>query len=407
MASLFDAVFQFCEEQGWNKQYWLAYSGGLDSHVLLHLFVTLRQHYPVRFQAVYIHHGLSPHADDWEQHCRKICADLNVLFTSYKVHAQPQPGQSPEELARIKRYQQFSKLLAAEDYLLTAHHQDDQAETVLLQLFRGSGPQGLAAMPKIKKWKQGFHARPLLNFPRSELKKYAEDNHLKWIEDESNFNRKLTRNFLRHEVIPLLKTRWPSVNKTLARAAEHCADLVFPSSQTQQRQDLRSWLQTQNLPMPSTVKLQQIQKELLQAREDKSPRIFLGKVELRRYQNKLYALEKKPKHDVRQVLSWDLCSNLEIKHLGQLQAVITAGPGLRADIQHVTVRFRQGGESLHLPGRKHRHALKKLFQEWQVPPWQRDCVPLLYVDDQLAVVVGYAVADGFAVAKDGLDIRFP
>ena len=258
--------------------------------------------------------GLSPNASAWAAHCEKMCRDdLRIHFTQHTIDAKAKLGESPEEMARERRYALFAEQLSANDVLVTAHHQDDQAETVLLQLLRGAGPKGLAAMPFIKPLGKGFHARPLLNVTRDDLKKYAKQNHLTWIDDESNANVNFARNFLRHDVLPILKKRWPTVAATLSRTAEHCAeaqqfidamatqDLAAVKDPVQknrlsvtklraldaarQRHVLRAWLQELHFPIPSTVKIRQIQQDFLYSSEDKLPHIMWDGIELRRYQD--------------------------------------------------------------------------------------------------------------------------
>ena len=418
MASLFDFVKTFCLAQGFDKTYWIGYSGGLDSHVLLHLFVELRKQYPLQLKAVHVHHGLSTHADAWAIHCAKVCGDLQIEFVQKTIDAKALAGDSPENKARQRRYEVFTGLLAAQDVLLTAHQQDDQAETVLVQLLRGAGPKGLAAMPVLKPFAAGLHGRPLLSASRRELKQYAEKNQLSWIDDESNENENFTRNFLRHTVLPVLKQRWPTVTTTLARVAENCAetqqivatmaaqDLAMcrkEKDQTlaikklglldkvRQRQVLRAWLTELGFSLPSAVKLQQIQRVFLQASHDKSPYINWGEVEIRRHRDALYAMPFLPLHDATQVFSWDMSQELVIPQLGTLCATLSEGAGLRLDIQQVTVRFRQGGERCYFPERGHHQSLKHLLQQWNIPPWQRDRLPLLYVNDTLIAVTGFFI----------------
>lgn len=418
MASLFDSVKTFCLAQGFDKTYWIGYSGGLDSHVLLHLCAELRKHYPLQLKAVHVHHGLSIHADTWAMHCAKVCADLQIEFIQKMIDAKALAGDSPENKARQARYAAFAKLLAAQDILLTAHQQDDQAETVLVQLLRGAGPKGLAAMPALKSFAAGLHGRPLLPVSRRELKQYAAEHQLSWINDESNENENFTRNFLRHTVLPVLKQRWPTVTTTLARVAENCAetqevvaamaaqDLAVcceEKDQTlaikkwvlldkvRQRQVLRAWLTKLGFSLPSAVKLQQIQRDFLQASQDKSPCISWGEVEIRRYRDVLYAMPRLPLHDVAQVFSWDMSQALIIPHLGTLRATLSENAGLRLDIKQVTVRFRQGGEWCYFPERGQHQSLKHLLQQWNIPPWQRDRLPLLYVNDTLIAVTGFFI----------------
>lgn len=310
--------------------------------------------------------------------------------------------------------------------MLTAHHQDDQAETVLLQLLRGAGPKGLAAMPALKPFAQGWLGRPLLSFTRAQLTKFAEQHALQWIEDESNTNTHFTRNFLRHDIMPLLRKRWPEVSNTLARVAENCAqaqqildDVAEQDLQTlqgssantlsitklrdkdvvSQRHILRAWLNQLNFPLPSAVKLKQIQQDMLYAREDKLPHFSWRGIELRRYRDDLYAMPKLPSNVAQQDRDWDLAQTLVLPNIGTLSTTLTQSMGLRCDITKVNVRFRKGGETLRLPGRSCHHELKKLFQDWGIPPWQRQRIPLVYVEDQLAAVVGYAVSEDFSAGK--------
>lgn len=412
----------FCLKQGLNKTYWVAYSGGLDSHVLLHLFANLRSIYPIQLRAIHVNHSLSVHAPDWVRHCEQVCQDLNIDLLSLTVNAKSKSGESPEAIAREKRYALFSEVINTNDLLLTAHHQNDQAETLLLQLCRGAGPKGLAAMPSMKPLASGFLARPLLDFTQADLKAYAEENQLHWIEDESNANKGFSRNFIRHEIIPLLEKRWPSVVPTLARVSAHCAeaqplldevaaeDLLSVQgslsetlsveklralSASRQRQVLRLWLKQLGFSVPSTIKIHQIQKDILQSDSDKMPLITWSGVVLRRYQDNIYATPPDHFHEKNSVQPWDMLRPLLIPGLGLLQASATIGQGLRADLKAVTVRFRQGGEVCRLPGRTCHHRLKNLFQEWHIPPWERDRIPFIFVEDQLAVVVGLFVCEGF------------
>jgi tRNA(Ile)-lysidine synthase len=278
-------------------------------------------------------------------------------------------------------------------------------------------------MPALKEFAAGFHARPLLSVPRIELKHYAESYHLTWIEDESNANKHFTRNFLRHDVLPLLKQRWPTVSKTLARTAENCAETqqlvtmitmqdlaVCRDKQVKtlsikklqlldanrQRQVLRAWLKELGFSIPSSAKLHQIQHDFLQAREDKLPYMTWNKIELRRYQDSLHAHDCLVPHDATQTYSWDLTQPLVIPNLGSLHAVMTENEGLHPDIKQVTVRFRQGGERCYFSKRRCHQSLKHLFQQWRIPPWERERIPLIFIDDTLAAVPGFFLDAAYA-----------
>ncbi|MCK5647371.1 MAG: tRNA lysidine(34) synthetase TilS, partial [Gammaproteobacteria bacterium] len=209
------------------EKYLIAYSGGVDSHVLLHLCSQLKNSptgFDQSFSAVYIDHGLSPHAKKWGRHCQHICFELDIPLTIIEVDASQKKGQSPEASARTARYQAFSQLLDNKECLLTAQHLDDQAETLLLQLLRGSGTKGLSAMPRNKPFAKGFLCRPILDYKKQDILEYARRHRLEWIEDESNLEQRFDRNYLRHTVLPLLEKRWPAMKENFAKSAEVLAE---------------------------------------------------------------------------------------------------------------------------------------------------------------------------------------
>ncbi|MES2217955.1 MAG: tRNA lysidine(34) synthetase TilS [Pseudomonadota bacterium] len=427
MGPLAARVKHFCQQQGFEPTYWVAYSGGLDSHVLLHVLAQLRDFLPLKLRAIHVNHNLSPNAAAWATHCARICTQLNIELVQATVDASASGGESPENKARQARYVAIMREISTGDMLVTAHHQDDQAETLLLQLCRGAGPKGLAAMPALKVFGAGWLGRPLLDCTRAILRDYAVTNQLQWIEDESNANQNFARNFIRHEVLPVLQQRWPAVTKTLGRSASNCAEAqhlldeiaaqdiatvsgtkpgtlsvskLLTLSPRRQRLVLRFWLRQAGFTVPSTVKLRQVQHDMLLARADKQPVMHWPQVELRRYQDELYASSPLAVHDTQQIYSWHYPQPLVLTGLGELRAQAVTGSGLAAELQDVSVRFRRGGEVCRLPARTGHHDLKKLFQSWRIPAWQRDRIPLVYVGEQLAAVVGWCVSEDFA-AKAG------
>lgn len=394
------------------KTVWIAYSGGLDSHVLLHSL----SDYPANLRAIHIHHGLNPKADEWAIHCSKVCAALNIPLLIEPIRIET-PHQNVEALAREKRYAIFSNLLGEDEALLTGHHQDDQAETLLLQLFRGAGLKGLSAMPEKISFAKGDLIRPLLHFSQSELNQYAQTHQLQWIEDDSNHHLHFHRNFLRHQVLPLLQTRWPTLSKTLARSAYHLADAqtlletfaeqdlkdTLNPDQTlwipkllelpipRQKNVLRYWLDQLGLSMPSYQKLLSIQNTVLNCKSDAMPLVTWEGVEVRRYRNHLYASRPQQSPIKTEEYEWDI--RQEIKLDGEILApkdLIAHGIDL-SGIKTLTIRFRQGGERCRLKGHTHSKSLKKLFQEWGIPPWRRASVPLIYQEEKLIAIWGYAV----------------
>jgi len=393
----------------------VGFSGGLDSTVLLHSLAA----YPElrgKLYAVHIHHGLSVNADGWEAHCQQFCAARAIPFITRRVDF-PRAANI-EEGARTARYQVFSTLIADNDGLLLGHHGDDQAETLLLQLLRGAGVDGMAAMTAVKPLAKGKLLRPFLSHTRQTLETYARLHNLHWIEDESNQDRAFSRNYLRHQVMPLLREKWPGAVTNLMRSADHCQQaknnlealalidcldlakksdtlpmsLLTTLSYARLSNVLRVWLKNNAVRMPSAKVFDRLINEVVFAAIDASPCVQWDNVVIKRYQQTLHLLQKK---------SISPAVNMEWKNfpepiqleIGCLQATVVEG-GLQVPVGgRVHVRFRQGGELFHWRGQTKQ--LKKLLQQWQVPPWQRDILPLIFIDDCLAAVVGFAISDYF------------
>lgn len=404
----------------------VAYSGGIDSHVLLHLCHSIEL--PVR--AVHVHHGLQVAADAWDKHCREVCIQLGIDYTCLRVDATAATGQSPEDAARSARYQALEKELQDGEVLLTAHHQDDQAETLLLQLMRASGPAGLASMPVIKAFGRGYHVRPLLGFGQQALRDYAESQYLNWVDDPSNADTSYDRNYIRRRVIPALVHNWPQANEALSQAAslqqdaleviDAMASVDLAAVSTQQHHGLsiprlqqlpverqynvlRYWINAAGLDRPRRNILNEVVDSVLPAAEDATPLVLWGNTEIRRYQDTLYVLKALPNHQIDHAYAWDGEQPLYLETLDmELRLEQSLGKGMHQDAvaRGMTVRFRQGGEQIRPHGRRHTHSLKKLMQEAGIPPWQRNRIPLIYIDHELACVCGYWIAEAFSVAGD-------
>ncbi|WGZ92768.1 MAG: tRNA lysidine(34) synthetase TilS [Candidatus Thiothrix putei] len=385
--------------------YLIGFSGGLDSHVLLHACAGLRGQYPhLSFRALHIDHGLQAMSAAWAAHCHAVCADLEMPLLVETLQLVIPAGSSVEAVARTARYAAFSKHLQAGELVLTAHHQNDQAETLLLHLLRGSGVDGLAAMPEIRTFAMGFLGRPLLGCSRAELAAYAKQHRLNVIDDPSNLDSRFDRNFLRNQVMPLLEQRWSAAGKTLARAARLQGESrtllagflrdklqlmqgkqpntlsvskLLAEEPSMQKAVLREWLAQRGFRLPEEKKLRQVLHDVLQARADATPCVHWDSCEVRRYRDDVYAMLPLSAHDPKQVFVWDTREPLVIASLGR---ALVAGAGYP---EVVTVRFRQGGESVYLPERGGYHSLKHLLQEWGVPPWERERLPLVYVGERL------------------------
>ncbi|MBA2648857.1 MAG: tRNA lysidine(34) synthetase TilS [Legionella sp.] len=403
------------------KKLILGFSGGLDSTVLLH---ALRSQSVLgcKLLAVHINHGISKNALVWQKHCEQICSETGVEFLAFS----PQFNRHAniEEAARQARYAFFSTLMSKETCLVLAHHGDDQAETILLQLMRGTGVDGLSGMSSWAHWNFGRLARPLLGYSRKQLEQYARDHHLNWIEDESNDDTHFSRNFLRHKIIPLLKFKWPKVVDTLAKTANHCqqaqanlkalAYLDCPElASTGNRLHievltkldfdrltnvLRVWIKNNHIKMPSTKIFHRIIHEVLLAKYDSMPVVSWKNIHIRRYQHFLY-LEQSKHSSAHLPIDWlDFPKLLELNGPELCISADISQQGLAIPYNaSIQVRFRQGGERLVWHGQTKQ--LKKLMQTWGIPPWIRDTIPLIFINDQLAAVPGYAISDLFYLEK--------
>lgn len=409
--------------------YKVAYSGGLDSHVLLHALVAQQNRLPAPLTgAMHIHHGLHPQANQWANHCRNICHALNIPYQVQYVNAHPQHHESPEEGARRARYQAFVEWLQADECLLTAHHQDDQAETLLLRLLRGSGIRGLAGIRPFTPLGKGWLARPLLGFSRKSLQAYGQWHQLQWIEDSSNQSLIFDRNYLRHQVIPLLEQRWPGLRTTLSRVVQHAQKtdeslkestlamlttlcplashqlsipLFHAYSTTLQSHIILYWLTQLGLPSPASHIIEAIL-AITRARQDATPCITWPGGEVRRYRDWLHAMPPLPTHRPNQIIPWHFGEAIALHGLGKLTGTWQPGQGLRSDLQgNWSIRFRQGGECCQPTGTIFHKTLKNLLQERGIPPWQRDRIPLLYFDQSLVAVADHWLCHPFTVtAKD-------
>ncbi len=410
------------------RRYLIALSGGCDSVVLLHAMAAIRGELPAGLLAIHVDHGLQEDAGRWAAHCETLTQQLGIELLQITLKLQPARGESLEAMARDARYSAIQAKMTAGDMLLTAQHQDDQAETVLLQLLRGSGPGGLAAMPRCSTFGAGFHARPLLGFRRGQLRQYALAQKLRWIEDPSNRDLRFDRNYLREEVMPRLARRWPALSRTLARSAQHCAEAqqlidgmaaeasrkaalpggrlsvqeltALPAAQC--RALLRSWIRQRGFPLPDTRHLERIRKEVLHAAPDRNPQVGWAGCELRRYRGQLFLMPPLTPHDPHCILNWDgerplpLPANLGLLTTGKAEQGIDPEKWQNGRIE---IRFRQGGERCRPVGQKHSRSLKKLFQESGIPPWERMRTPLVFIDGQLAAVPGLWICEPFAVPK--------
>ncbi|MEX5494325.1 tRNA lysidine(34) synthetase TilS [Pseudomonas asgharzadehiana] len=422
-ARLLQALAPWRNAPAWH----IAFSGGLDSTVLLHLLASLANTQTLPpLRAVHVHHGLQAAADAWPAHCQAVCDSLGVPLRLMRV--QVRPGASLERAARDARYQAFMQAMGAGEVLFTGQHRDDQAETLLFRLLRGAGVRGLAAMPEHRPLAQGHLVRPLLAFSRSELEAYAQQHQLHWIEDPSNVDPRFSRNYLRHRVLPSLTERWPQAITQLARTAEHMAEaqglldelaqmdlqragqpsafpwLPLPSlaleplrqlSDARQRNVLRYWL-TPLTRLPDSDHWTGWN-ALRDAKGDAQPLWRLADGQMQRSGERIWWLPTTWSTFSDASVSWpDPQQPLELMGNGQLRFIGRAPEG------PLVVRYRQGGEIFDVPGRGRRD-LKRLLNESGLPGFVRGRLPLVYRGEQLLAVPSVAGAWTRSVDDGQLD----
>jgi len=427
----FDRIVEDLTQLAKGKRIWLAYSGGIDSHVLLHLLATSAKLDLKNIHAIHIDHGLSEHSKQWTQHCAEVAAGLQVKFTSIDVVVDEIETLGMEAAARKARYNAIQNCVDADDLVLTAQHQHDQAETLLLQLLRGAGPKGLAGMAKLTQLGQAQLYRPLLEISQAEIEHYAKQHNLNWIEDPSNVETRWARNYIRHDLWPVLELRWPAAAATISRSAQHCAEAselldelaqsdlasmvisthsisisaLLRLNTARQRNALRFFIHERGMALPSTVCLQQIIDEVCGAKQDAIPLVQWSDFEARRFQDELYLQTIEPTFDAKLILPVSATQRIQLDPQRCLIWQASLGQGFKQalldEATDWTIRFRQGGERIQL-SETHHSSLKHLFQQWQVAPWLRDRIPLVYRQQELIAVVGYAVAYGYSVTEGEL-----
>ena len=403
------------------RRLWIAYSGGSDSHALLHAVATLRGELGLAaLRAIHVNHGLLPEAHAWEAHCRTVCIELGVDFIGLRVQV-PDGRDGVEAAARRARYAAIERCLGSGDFVLTAHTEDDQAETVLLQLLRGAGPRGLAGMTLRRRLGEGWLIRPLLQMSRASVREYARREGLPTVEDPSNRDSRFDRSFVRHALLVPMRARWPGVSHTLARVASHQAGLAHLLEEITARElpeagpggglsvailagmdparrtrVLRAWPERLGLPPPSLAHLAEIDRCLIRARPDAMPLVQWPGAEARRYRDGIFFMPRLGRREARARVEWRLPEPLRLRH-GTLRVEDTHAPGLArwAAAEGVSVRFRQGGERYRPRHGGRSHSLKKLFQEAGIPPWLRSRIPLVYVGEALASVPGLLLCGDF------------
>ena len=415
----------------------LGLSGGLDSVVLLEVLRRLAGQLGFDLACVHVNHQISPNARRWSAFCKRMCARHDIALALHEVDIGRYRAEGQEAAARRARYGVYAGLKHA-DFVVLAQHLDDQAETLLLQLLRGAGVRGGAAMPLLRTQGHGGNAgntampailRPMLALSRQQIETYARAHKLKWVEDESNADTRFDRNFLRHKVLPVIGQAFPGYRATLARAAGHLAEasLILDGlarsdakraasgnklalaalrrlGEGRSKNLLRWLLLRQGISAPESDRLQEGLRQLFEAGDDAAVRVVFGRGELRRYAECAYLLPTLPDPPLDFRRAWDGRRDWMLQELGgTLRFARKRGAGLacaRVRDTGLSVRLRQGGERLRLRAKGSTRSLKNLLQEARLPPWERERLPLIYCAETLVAVPGIGVASGWEAGAD-------
>ena len=410
----------------------IAYSGGVDSTVLLHAVTAVNALLPVRLPiiAIHINHQLSDFSDQWQSHCQTVAESLGAKFITRSVSVK-NTGEGLEGAARQARYQAFESLLENNDCLLLGQHQEDQAETVLLRLMRGAGVRGLSAMPVQRKLSEHTNAilcRPLLGVDKQEIVTYANTHQLTWVNDESNANDDIDRNYLRHHILPVLKQRWPAASRQLVKITRHMADadaLVMDLarldlerldtkkerwgysldaaaldelSPARQCNVLRHWCESLHYPVLEETHLSQIRQQLFAGESVSSACVSWKGHEFRSFARRLYIMQALPEFSPSPKQYVLGKQSIVMEGAGQL-LVDQSPDGLPITKGDYHIRWRHGGERCQPHRRGRSQTLKKLFQEYGLETWLRDRVPLIYQDNTLVAVGDLWVNEGYQSAN--------
>ena len=406
------------------KSMTVALSGGVDSVVLLHLLHSLQKKHGFTLNATHVHHGLSKNADKWVKFCEKLCAKLSIPLDVHYVKLPQKKSLGIEGEARRLRYEKL--LQSKSDLVVLAHHADDQAETFLLQLIRGAGVKGLSSMAHFDDARRLW--RPLLNTSRIDIEKYAKQHKLKWIEDESNLNTDFDRNFIRSKVLPILKNRFNHIIKVISRSSAHLAEAqnllddlaqldlkkylksinynhklqvktLNKLSLTRAKNVLRYWLEMNDQLMPSKDLLDELLRQVLTAKKDATLKIELSKdYEIRRYKDEIYLVQKNQKTQKNYEIIWAGEPEILLPNGSKLKFKKVKGRGIsftKIKDKKIIISNRKGGEFFKPDSKRPTKKVKQLLQESDLPPWERENLPMIFVGNELASVPNF-----------GIDIKF-
>jgi len=417
-----------------NLEILLGFSGGLDSCVLLHLLANMQTQLNFKLKAIHVHHGLTSSADDWLNFCKEKCKLLDIEFYDIKVKINKKSSLGIEGEARELRYEAIKK--KQKGIVALGHHQNDQAETLILQLLRGSGLKGLAGMPEFDEKRKFW--RPMLNIKKELIEKYASENNIKYIEDESNEDVNFDRNFIRKKVLPLIESRYPASIETISRSASNISEgyqinelLALDDSKNAMSDDgsyllienliklpnlrainlIRWWLSFNDLLMPSKKNVEELFRQVRLIKKDTSLNVKISNDRaIRAFGDKIFIVSMMNNLDSYH-FKWVGQEEIELPNKSKLHFVKTKKGGLslsKLGVNTLDIKGRIGGEKLKpLPNQPSR-SLKYLFQKADIPHWERDQFPLVYANEQLVAVPNLGVQFEYQskVGEDGYQIKW-
>ena len=418
-----------------NNKIYLGLSGGVDSITLLHMmniFLKKNTYFKKELTCIHINHSISKNSLYWELFCEKLCSAYNIKFIKKTINCVNIKGRSFEEIARDKRYEFFLSLIKKDDIFLTAHHLNDNIETFFLNFLRGSGISGLSGIKKIRSFGDGFLVRPMLEIKRKQIVDYALENNLNWIEDESNIDPKIPRNFIRNIIFPILEKKWPSFEKCISRTIAHCSagdkiintlakddfissaihlnkNLVVLSIKNissleieRQINVIRYWLRKFYKIILSEVKIFQIINDIIRSKSDSMPFIKCGTIFISKYNNNIYILNKNIINNINYICKWDieneliLPENIGILKINQNKSFIETFKNMK-----IEVCFRDSLGFLYPNNSKLSKKIKKIFQSKEIPFWERNITPIIIVNGTF-----FCIVDIFFNSKEFKDKHF-
>ncbi|NND45519.1 MAG: tRNA lysidine(34) synthetase TilS [Xanthomonadales bacterium] len=399
------------------RKFWVGFSGGADSTALLHAMLALRERLDTPVRAIHVNHGLHADANAWEEHCRDWCERHGAALQVLRVSVSRSSGRGIEAEARRQRYRAIAERLQGGDQFLTAHHREDQAETLLLNLMRASGVDGLAGMPRTRTLGAGLLVRPLLEVDRDALRAYLEEHRLDFLEDPSNRDPVHDRNFMRLTVLPILEQRWPSAASRIARSARYCGQaatalerlaertlepllkherlLELPTGDNADTLDLalllRHWLRRNGLDTPPAARLDEFCRQLAQAQPGNHIALAWHDGLVREHDGHLW-LDSARSATPPPGVTWSGDRPLA---LGAASGIMTFSAPPRLSQPELQVTFRCGGERIRISDRTPRKSVKSVLREAGLPPWQREIVPLVFAGDRLLAVADLCLDNAF------------